>query len=82
MHVSALPPVKLIGCFLLFLMLAFPMAINLLYFKALLFVIVLIATATNPYLVRFDGLWAIFIPLAWINVNLIANAQSSQTPCL
>ncbi|WP_419881718.1 O-antigen ligase family protein [Peribacillus sp. B-H-3] len=27
----------------------------------------LIASATNPYLVRFDGLWAVFIPLGIIN---------------
>jgi O-antigen ligase len=27
----------------------------------------LIATATNPYLARFDGIWVIFLPLAFIN---------------
>lgn len=30
---------------------------------------VLIATATNPYLARFDGLWMIFVPIALINLN-------------
>jgi hypothetical protein len=32
---------------------------------------VLIANATNPYLARIDGLWAIFIPLAVINYWLL-----------
>lgn len=32
----------------------------------------LIATATNPYLTRFDGLWIIFVPLAIINVFELA----------
>lgn len=27
----------------------------------------LIATVTNPYLARFDGIWVIFLPLAFIN---------------
>lgn len=36
----------------------------------------LIATATNPYLVRFDGLWAIFLPLALINHYLVRGAPS------
>lgn len=30
----------------------------------------LIATATNPYLDRFDGLWVLFLPLAVINYRL------------
>jgi hypothetical protein len=32
---------------------------------------VLIANATNPYLARFDGMWAIFLPLALINFWLM-----------
>jgi hypothetical protein len=31
----------------------------------------LIATATNPYLVRFDGIWVIFFPLAILNHWLV-----------
>jgi hypothetical protein len=30
-----------------------------------------IANATNPYLMRFDGLWAIFLPIAIINFFLL-----------
>ena len=30
----------------------------------------LVATATNPYLARFDGLWVLFLPLAVINFGL------------
>ena len=36
---------------------------------------VLIANGTNPYLVRFDGLWAIFIPVAVINCWLLRTPQ-------
>jgi len=35
----------------------------------------LIANATNPYLVRFDGLWAIFLPLIPINNWLLNQRQ-------
>jgi hypothetical protein len=31
----------------------------------------LIASATNPYLLRFDGLWVVFIPAAFINYHLV-----------
>ena len=37
---------------------------------------VLIADATNPYLDNFDGMWAVFFPLAVI--NLCFKTQSSQ----
>ena len=37
---------------------------------------VLIASATNPYLARFDGLWVIFIPLSIINSWLLSNAEA------
>lgn len=40
----------------------------------------LIANATNPYLVRFDGLWAIFWPLAIINYWM--NRQCNPTQYL
>jgi hypothetical protein len=36
---------------------------------------VLIANATNPYLARFDGMWAIFLPLALINFWLMRRAD-------
>lgn len=36
---------------------------------------VLIATATNPYLMRFDGLWVIFIPLAVVNRWLLGQRK-------
>ncbi len=47
----------------------------------------LIATATNPYLDRFDGIWAIFLPLSFINYevlrgsgpHLVGKASASQT---
>lgn len=38
----------------------------------------LIATATNPYLVRFDGLWAIFLAIAHINYSLIRRSKLSR----
>jgi len=31
----------------------------------------MVANATNPYLARFDGLWAIFLPIAYINFWLL-----------
>lgn len=42
----------------------------------------LIANATNPYLARFDGLWVLFLPLAFINFRLSAQSHAhswSQT---
>ena len=36
---------------------------------------VLIANATNPYLLKFDGMWMFFLPLAVINCHLIARHQ-------
>jgi hypothetical protein len=33
----------------------------------------LFAHATNPYLARFDGMWALFFPLAVVNVSLFRN---------
>jgi O-antigen ligase len=38
----------------------------------------LIATATNPYLARFDGIWAIFLPLAIINYWLLLHEQAQS----
>jgi hypothetical protein len=35
----------------------------------------LIANATNPYLLRFDGMWMFFLPLAVINYRLATPAQ-------
>jgi hypothetical protein len=37
----------------------------------------LIANATNPYLGKFDGLWAIFLPLAMINYWLVLRLEES-----
>jgi hypothetical protein len=40
----------------------------------------LIATATNPYLDRFDGLWVLFLPLAIVNYRLsIVRGMNRQT---
>lgn len=39
----------------------------------------LIATASNPYLARFDGIWAIFLPLAFINHWLLKHGQIRNT---
>jgi len=36
----------------------------------------LIANATNPYLARFDGIWVIFLPLAFINRWLLTENQT------
>jgi len=36
----------------------------------------LIANATNPYLARFDGIWTIFLPLAFINRWLLPENQT------
>jgi hypothetical protein len=35
----------------------------------------LIANATNPYLLKFDGMWMFFLPLAVINCHLVAQHQ-------
>jgi O-antigen ligase len=40
----------------------------------------LVATATNPYLARFDGLWVLFLPLAVINYRLSHFAGSIAHP--
>jgi hypothetical protein len=39
----------------------------------------LIANGTNPYLARFDGIWAIFLPLAFIN-HWRVTRQNAQDP--
>lgn len=39
----------------------------------------LIATGTNPYLARFDGIWAIFLPLAFTNHWLLLRDQARNT---
>jgi hypothetical protein len=40
----------------------------------------LIATATNPYLDRFDGLWVLFLPVAIVNYRLsIVHGINGQT---
>lgn len=41
----------------------------------------LIASSSNPYLVRFDGLWAIFIPLAIINSVYYKNMGDCRAKC-
>ncbi|MFL6438650.1 MAG: hypothetical protein ACJ71Q_13815 [Terriglobales bacterium] len=38
----------------------------------------LLANATNPYLPRFDGLWAIFLPLAHVNSWLVRQKVSAS----
>jgi hypothetical protein len=38
----------------------------------------LIANATNPYLTKFDGLWAIFLPIAAVNLWLVERETSSS----
>lgn len=38
----------------------------------------LIATATNPYLARFDGLWVIFFPISVINVWLMKKIDGNE----
>lgn len=40
----------------------------------------LIANATNPYLVRFDGIWVVFLPLAIINSWLLKNRNKNNIP--
>jgi hypothetical protein len=39
----------------------------------------LIATVTNPYLARFDGIWVIFLPLAFINHWLLKRDRAYGT---
>jgi hypothetical protein len=44
----------------------------------------LIANGTNPYLTRFDGLWTIFLPLAYVNYELLRRrnfGSDSQLSC-
>jgi len=36
----------------------------------------LIANGTNPYLARFDGIWVIFLPLAFINYSLLSRDRA------
>jgi len=38
----------------------------------------LIAAGTNPYLARFDGIWVIFLPLAFINHSLLTSSGESS----
>ena len=38
----------------------------------------LIATGTNPYLARFDGIWVVFLPLAFINHWLLTPDQALE----
>ena len=38
----------------------------------------LIATGTNPYLARFDGIWVIFLPVAVINFWLLGNESGES----
>ncbi len=40
----------------------------------------LIANGTNPYLVRFDGIWVIFFPLGYINHWLLERDQVRKAP--
>lgn len=40
----------------------------------------LVTTATNPYLVRFDGIWVIFLPIAVINSWLLQTRGIKTTP--
>jgi hypothetical protein len=35
----------------------------------------LIATGTNPYLARFDGLWTVFVPIAAVNAAILRPSQ-------
>jgi hypothetical protein len=37
----------------------------------------LIANATNPYLLKFDGMWMFFLPLAVINYRLVMSGAKS-----
>jgi len=39
---------------------------------------ILIASATNPYLARYDAMWAIFLPLALINFWLMRSSSPQQ----
>ena len=40
----------------------------------------LIANATNPYLEKFDYMWVIFLPLAFINVRLLRPSRAALNP--
>lgn len=40
----------------------------------------LIANATNPYLAGSDGMWSIFLPLAFINYWLLSNKSARAVP--
>lgn len=40
----------------------------------------LIANATNPYLAGQDGMWSIFLPLAFINYWLLSNKSARAVP--
>ncbi|APO80680.1 hypothetical protein BL240_03900 [Pseudomonas putida] len=40
----------------------------------------LLATATNPYLAKFDYMWVLFIPVALMNYHLVKIAQKVPTP--
>ena len=40
----------------------------------------LIAGATNPYLDNFDGMWAIFFPLAVINLSMVNKRYMNRLP--
>lgn len=38
----------------------------------------LVATATNPYMARFDGLWAVFVPIFLVNLRLLESRRLSE----
>lgn len=38
----------------------------------------LIAAGTNPYLVRFDGIWTIFLPLAFVNYEFLKSGEPER----
>ena len=40
----------------------------------------LISAGTNPYLLKFDGIWVIFLPLAFINCWLLTQDKPAQHP--
>jgi O-antigen ligase len=38
----------------------------------------LIANATNPYLLKFDGMWMLFLPLAVVNCGLLTQSRGPR----
>ena len=38
----------------------------------------LVANVTNPYLLKFDSMWVLFLPIVLLNVHAVKQERESQ----